>query len=200
VTIKRGATGTMGPGPWWVLDVERRDPSPGSYNGMRDRQKAFRMPSSTPGSQAVVMSKAKTVQAYLEELPPQRRGEIATVRALVAKHLPKGYEEAMDYGMITWSVPLATYSDPYNKRPLCYLALAAQKGYNALYLMGCHAGPPLETLKEAYRKAGRKLDMGKSCLRFQEAAELPAEVIGGLIAELDPARFIAMRRRALAMA
>jgi Domain of unknown function (DU1801) len=159
------------------------------------------MPSSTPGSRAVVMSKAKTVQAYLEELPPQRREEIAAVRSLVAKHLPKGYEEAMDYGMITWSVPLATYPDTYNKRPLCYLALAAQKGYNALYLMGCHAGSSREQrLKEAYRKAGRKLDMGKSCLRFQEAAELPAKVIGGLIAELDPARFIAMHEKARAKA
>jgi hypothetical protein len=147
----------------------------------------------------MVMSKAKTVQAYLEELPPQRRREIAAVRSLVVKHLPKGYEEAMDYGMITWNVPLATYPDTYNKRPLCYLALAAQKGYNALYLMGCHAGSSREKrLKEAYLKAGRKLDMGKSCLRFQEAAELPAQVIGSLIAELDPTRFIAMHEDARA--
>ena len=71
-------------------------------------------------------SKAKTVEAYLEELPDDRRAEIAAVRTLVRKHLPKGYEECMNYGMISWQVPLAKYPNTYNEQPLGYLALAAQ--------------------------------------------------------------------------
>ena len=149
----------------------------------------------------MVASKAKTVEAYLEELAPQRREEIALVRSLVRKHLPKGYEEGMNYGMISWHVPLATFPDTYNKRPLCYVSLAAQKGHNSLYLMGCYADSSQEKkLKEAYRKAGRRLDMGKSCLRFQKAAELPAEVLGSLIAEIEPARLIAMHESVRAKA
>ena len=141
-------------------------------------------------------AKAKTVEAYLKELPADRRAEISAVRKLVVKHLPKGYEEAMSYGMISWQIPLAKYPDTYNKQPLGYVALAAQKNYNALYLMGCYVDSKQEKrLKEAYREAGRKIDMGKSCLRFQRAGELPAEVLGQLIAEMKPADMIAVHEK-----
>ena len=75
----------------------------------------------------MAMSKAATVAEYLAELPADRRKEIAAARALVRKHMPKGYKEAMGYGMITWTIPLSTYTNTYNKQPLCYAALAAQK-------------------------------------------------------------------------
>ena len=141
-------------------------------------------------------SKATTVEAYLKELAEERRVEIAAVRKLVLRHLPEGYEEGMSYGMISWHVPLAKYPDTYNKQPLGYLGLAAQKNYNALYLMGCHVDSSQEKrLKDAYRKAGRKIDMGKVCLRFQRAGELPVEVLGKLIAEMKPADMIAVHEK-----
>lgn len=142
-------------------------------------------------------SKAKTVDAYLKELPADRRAEIAAVLELVRKHLPRGYEETVAYGMIGWQVPLAAYPDTHNKLPLGFVGLAAQKNYNSLYLVGCCMEPAQEKrLKDAYRKAGRKLDMGKSCLRFRRADELPADVIGELIAEVSPDDMIAIYEKA----
>ena len=81
----------------------------------------------------MAMSKAATVPEYLAELPADRRKEIAAARALVRKHMPKGYKEAMGYGMITWTIPLSTYTNTYNKQPLCYAALAAQKNCGSAF-------------------------------------------------------------------
>jgi hypothetical protein len=136
----------------------------------------------------VASSKAKTVAAYLKELPPERRAVIAAVRREILKHLPKGYVEAMDWGVACYQVPLAKYPDTHNGRPLMYLGLAAQKNYNALYLM-CDAGL-LAELKAAYAKAGKKLDMGKCCLRFQGVEDLPLPVIRKIIAATPPAAYI----------
>src|SRR4249920_3382463 len=105
-------------------------------------------------------SKAKTVEAYLKELPADRRAVIAAVRAVVVKNLPKGYEEAMEWGMPCWQIPLAKYPHTYNDRPLKYVALAAQKSFYALYLMCVDHDPKLlAELHAAYAKAGKKLDM-----------------------------------------
>ena len=142
-------------------------------------------------------SKAATVDEYLAELPPETRKEIARARDLVNAHLPAGYEEGMAYGMITWSIPLEAYPDTYNRQPLAYAALAAQKNYNSLYLHGAYAQPrQRERLEQAYAAAGRRFDMGKSCLHFRHADELPATVIGGLIAGTPPAEMIAIARAA----
>lgn len=128
-------------------------------------------------------SKAKTVEEYLAELPEDRRAVIASVRALVNRHLPDGYVEAMSWGMIAWEVPLSRYPTTYNKQPLPYVALAAQKQYYALYLTVCYANSAQDVvLRNAYADAGRKLDMGKSCLRFKSTDNLLPEVIGGVIA------------------
>ena len=75
----------------------------------------------------MVSSAAKTIDAYLAELPPERRAVIAAMRDRVNAHLPPGYEETMNWGMITWQIPLARYPITYNKQPLAYVALAAQK-------------------------------------------------------------------------
>ena len=128
-------------------------------------------------------SKAKTVEEYLAELPGDRRTVIASVRDLVNRHIPDGYVEAMNWGMIAWEVPLSRYPTTYNKQPLSYVALAAQKQYYALYLMACYANSTQDVaLRNAYADAGKRLDMGKSCLRFKALDDLLPEVVGGVIA------------------
>ena len=131
----------------------------------------------------MVSSKAKTVDDYLTELPEQRRAVVSAVRDLVNRHLPPGYVEAMSWGMISWEVPLSRYPDTYNRQPLAYVALAAQKQYYALYLMACYANSTQDVaLRNAYADAGKALDMGKSCLRFKALDDLLPEVVGGAIA------------------
>ncbi len=138
----------------------------------------------------MVMSKAKTVAAYLDELPEDRRSAIAKVRDVVRKHLPKGYTEEMQ-GMIVWAIPLKTYPDTYNGQPLCVAGLASQKNYNSLYLMAVYGDPKKEKeLKEAFAKAGKKLDMGKCCVRFKKVDDLPLEAIGKIIASMPPEELI----------
>ena len=128
-------------------------------------------------------SKAKTVEEYLAELPEDRRLVIASVRDLVNRHIPDGYVEAMSWGMISWEVPLSRYPDTYNRQPLAYVALAAQKQYYALYLMACYANSTQDVaLRNAYADVGKALDMGKSCLRFKALDDLLPEVVGGVIA------------------
>jgi uncharacterized protein YdhG (YjbR/CyaY superfamily) len=142
-------------------------------------------------------SKASTVAQYLAELPADRRAELAKVRAVVRKHLPAGFQEAMNWGMIAWELPLTRYPDTYNGQPLMYAALGAQKNYLALYLTGVYGNPVLSAmLEEGFRKAGKKPDMGKSCIRFQKAADLPLPVIGKIVARTTVAKFIAAHEAA----
>ena len=137
-----------------------------------------------------MQSTAKTVSAYLKELPAERRAVIEAVRAVILKKLPKGYEETMQYGMITYVVPLKTYPAGYlNKKdvPLPYVGLAAQKNFYAVYL-GLYSDKKAEAwFKKAYKDAGKKLDMGKSCVRFKKLEDLPLEVIGQAI-KLTPVK------------
>jgi hypothetical protein len=128
----------------------------------------------------VVSSTAATVADYLAELEPQRRVEIETVRDLVNAALPAGYVEVMSYGMIGWVIPLADYPDTYNRQPLGYAGLAAQKNSNSLYLNCVYASAErAERLKAAWAASGKKLDMGKSCIRFKRAADLALDVGAG---------------------
>jgi hypothetical protein len=140
----------------------------------------------------MVQSKARTVKEYLDELPADRRKEIAKVRSVVRKNLPKGYRERMGWGLISYEVPLETYPDTYNKKPLCYAGLAAQKNFNTLYLMGAYGDPKQrKRLEDAFKQSGKKMDMGKSCLHFRTADDLPLEAIGEIIASTPPERTIA---------
>ncbi len=137
-------------------------------------------------------SSATTVEQYLEELPPERREVIAGVRDVILRNLPEGYREAMHWGMICYQIPLERYPRTYNGEPLCPVALAAQKIHCALYLMAVYADPQQEAwLKEAFQKAGKRLDMGKSCLRFRSLDALPLDVIGQLVARTPPEAYIA---------
>ena len=135
-------------------------------------------------------SNATTPAAYLKELPPDRRRELSQVRAMVRKHLPDGYRETMNWGMITYEVPLTRFAKTYNGQPLCFAALAAQKNHLSLYFMPIDA-QVLARLKTAFKQAGKKFDMGKSCIRFRHADDLPLAAIGAEIAAVPPDRYVA---------
>src|SRR5207248_6246879 len=106
----------------------------------------------------------------------------AAVRQGVRGDLPRGYREAANWGMICYEVPRERYPDTYNGQPLCYAALAAQKNHYAIYLTCVYQDPEQAAwLKGEFRKAGKKLDMGKSCLRFKRLEDLPLEAIGKVI-------------------
>ena len=158
-------------------------------------------PSSPRTPQAsMATSKAATVAEYLAELPPERRAEVARVRDVIRKRLPKGYAESMAFGMIGYGIPLERYPNTYNGQPLSYVALAAQKHYYALYLMPAYGHEPTEVkLRKAFEDAGKKLDMGKSCIRFKTADDLPLDAIGDIIASFPAEKWIeiyeASRRR-----
>ena len=131
----------------------------------------------------MVQSKETTPAGYLASLPPERRKVIAAVRAVVRKHLPTGYVETMNWGMLSYEIPLSRYPGTYNKQPLMYLALAAQKNNYALYMMNLYANSALkDKLVAAYAVADRRLDMGKGCLRFRTLEELPLDVIAEIVA------------------
>ncbi len=127
-------------------------------------------------------SSAATVKDYLAEMPAERRREVEIVHGVVSRNLPEGYQEVMAWGMISWSVPLAVYPDTYNKQPLMLAALANQKNYISLYLNTVYAVPEFRALLVG---SGRKLKMGKGCINFKRADELPLEVIGDIIRRSD---------------
>lgn len=139
----------------------------------------------------MVSSKAPTPEAYLAELPPERAGLVARLRDLINANLPDGYVERMNWGMISWEVPSKLYSDTYNGQPLVYAGLAAQKNYTALYL-NCVYGSAerTERLKAQWAAAGRKLDMGKSCLRFKRTEDIAEDVLAETIRSIPVDRFI----------
>ena len=128
-------------------------------------------------------SKATTVEAYLGELPPERRAVVSKVRDVVLENLPDGFVESMNWGMISYEIPLETYPNTYNGKPLSFIALAAQKHHYALYLNHVYQSPELqETLAQGFEDAGKKMDMGKSCLRFKRLDDLPLDVVGEIVA------------------
>ncbi len=137
-------------------------------------------------------SAATTVDAYLHELPPERRAVVAAVRDVVVRRLPAGYQEVMNWGMISYEIPRERYPDTYNGQPLAYAALAAQKSHYALYLTCAYQDEAGERrLRDAFAAAGKTLDLGKSCLRFKRLEELPLDVIGDFIAGTPPEALIA---------
>ena len=143
-------------------------------------------------------SAATTVEQYLAELPEERVELVSTVRDLVNANLPEGYQEAMQYGMIGWSVPHDRYPAGYHtdpSQPLPLAALASQKQYVSLYLMGLYvpgAGDDpnvadtadVRWFREAWAATGRRLNMGKSCVRFKTLDDIAVEVVGQAIARL----------------
>jgi hypothetical protein len=136
-------------------------------------------------------SDAKTVDDYLKGLPPERAAAIAAVRNTILRNLPSGYEEAIGYGMIAYQVPFSALPDTYNGQPLCYAGLASQKNYMTLYLMNVYGHKETETwFRKAFKDAGKKLDMGKSCVHFKSLEDLPLDVIGAAIGRTPMAAYI----------
>ena len=126
----------------------------------------------------MAISKAKTVGQYLRSLPADRREALTAVRETVNASLPRGYEEGMLYGMIGWYIPLSRFPDTYNGMPLCIAGRAAQKTTNTLYLMGPYGDPKQrKLLEDECRAAGKKFDMGKSCLHFSAVEALPLKAV-----------------------
>ncbi|MBN8611678.1 MAG: DUF1801 domain-containing protein [Deltaproteobacteria bacterium] len=141
----------------------------------------------------MVSSKETSVSAYLASLPPERRDDVAALRARVNRALPKGFEETMQYGMISWIVPLARFATTYNGQPLAIASLAAQKSHNALYLFGAYAVPAdAEKLAAGFARAGKKLDMGKSCLRWKTLDDLALEAIDDALRAVSVEQLIAL--------
>jgi hypothetical protein len=137
-------------------------------------------------------SDARTPDEYLATLPDDRREAIRQVVEVVRQNLPVGFEEGMQVGMIAWYVPLSRLPETYNGQPLGLAAVANQKHYMSLYLNSVYGDPETEAwFRQAYAASGRRLDMGKSCVRFRRLSDLPLEVIGQAIARVDLDRFVA---------
>ena len=140
----------------------------------------------------MVSSKAATPDAYIAELPPERSELVSRLRALVNAHIPLGFEERMSWGMIGWEVPLETYLHTYNKQPLVFAALAAQKNYTALYLNCIYASAERsKRLRAGWAAHGKKLDIGKSCLRFRSWDDVAEDALAASIAAVPLDTFIA---------
>ena len=139
----------------------------------------------------MVKSNAATAEKYLAELAEDRRAAVAAVRKVILDHLPEGYEEAMQYGMIGYVIPLESYPTTYNGQPLTYAALASQKNYMTLYVMSVYSDSEKERwFVEQFEASGKKLDMGKSCVRFKKLDDLPMDLIGRAIAATSMDEFI----------
>ena len=142
-------------------------------------------------------SMATTVDQYLASLPADRRESIARVLAVVRRNLPGGYEEVMNWGMVCWQIPLTRYPKTYNGYPLMLAALASQKNHSAIYLTAVYGDPALSAwFHNEFRRSGKRLDAGKSCVRFRTADDLPLELIGRTIKRVSVAGYLAMYERA----
>jgi hypothetical protein len=141
-----------------------------------------------------MQSKATTVEQYLAELPEDRRKALEAVRQVILKNLDSDYEEGIQYGMIGYYVPHRVYPAGYHcdpKQPLPFANLASQKNHMALYLMCIYGdGKHARWFQEAWAKTGKKLDMGKACVRFKRVDDLALDVIGEAIKRVPAQKYI----------
>ncbi len=142
-------------------------------------------------------STAATVDEYLSEQEPERREAMESMRKLILDNLPPGFEEIMQFGMIGYVVPLERYPDTYNKQALQAVALASQKNYMSIYLMNVYGDQETQQwFEEEYRASGKKLNMGKACVRFKRPDDLPLDLIGQAVARTSVDGFIEVYERA----
>ena len=138
-----------------------------------------------------MQSDANTAEEYLSELGDDRREAVSAVRSVILANLPDGYEEVMQYGMISYVVPLSVLADTYNGQPLMYIALASQKQYMSLYLTNVYGDESVEAwFKERYLATGKKLNMGKSCVRFRKLDDLPLDLVAEVVARTPIEEFV----------
>ena len=128
---------------------------------------------------------ALTVKQWLASVPAERKDAINAVRDAVNDHLPPGYEETVDWGMLAWVVPFATLPNTHNGHPLTLAALGAHTKLMTLYLMTVYSDPEVRReFQIAYKKTGKKLDMGGCCVHFKKLDDLPLDVVGDTIARV----------------
>ncbi len=140
----------------------------------------------------MAINSVKSVSEYLHSLSADQGSTIEALRELILKHLPKGYKEVIQYGMISYWITLATYPDTYNKQPLAIISLGAKKNYYTLHLVGGYNNSHLRSqLENRYKVAGKKLDMGAGCLRFKNIEDLCLEAIAEVIASVSVEQYIA---------
>ena len=148
-----------------------------------------------------MQSKATTMDAYLAELPEERREAISAIRGVILKNLPRGYEEGMQWGMIGYYVPHSLYPAGYHcqpEEPLPVASLASQKNHMAFYGLGLYINEAqARWFVEEWNKAGKKLDMGKSCVRFKTLDDVALDVIGRAIKRLPVEQYIEQYERQL---
>ncbi|MGB3006493.1 MAG: DUF1801 domain-containing protein [Chitinophagaceae bacterium] len=149
-----------------------------------------------------MQSKATTPEAYIAEMPIDRQAAFKKLRAIIKKNLPKGFKESMAYGMIGYCVPHSKYPAGYHcdpKQPLPFMSIASQKNFIAVYHMGVYAIPALSKwFTAAHAKAStKKLDMGKSCMRYKKPEDIPLELIGELATKITPEEWIAFYEKAI---
>ncbi len=136
-------------------------------------------------------SESNSVEEYLQELPEDRRAAISAVREEILRNLPEGIEETMNWGMISYEVPLSIAPETYNGKPLMYAALASQKNHMAVYLTGVYTDDDARNrFEQEYRATGKRLDLGKSCVRFRKLDDLPLSLIGRAIAATSTEEFV----------
>jgi hypothetical protein len=146
--------------------------------------------------------KADSPEDYISQLPKERQGIIAKLRHVILQNLPKGFEEQMSYGMLGYVVPHSLYPDGYHcnpKLPLPFLNLASQKNFIAVYHMGLYADPRIYSwfITEYPKHCHRKLDMGKSCVRFKYLDDIPYDLIGELCTKMTPEHWIELYEKNL---
>lgn len=149
-----------------------------------------------------------TVAAYLASLTMEKRAVIEEVRAFVQTHIPKGYTEFMNWGVINWGIPLEEFSDTHNGQPLIYVGLGAKKTYNSLYLIGAYESSSgkyttpfsVKLLADAFKKAGKRFDMGKCCLHFKKLDDLELTSVAKVIAMSTPKEYIGYYKRVKGLA
>ena len=147
-----------------------------------------------------MQSKALTPELYLNELPEDRKEGIRKLRDVIAANIPAGFQEGMGYGMPGWDVPHSIYPSGYHcdpKQPLPFVGYASQKNNISFYHMGLYSNPELLNwfVTEYPKHASRKLDMGKSCVRFKKTEHIPYELIGELMTKMTPQDWIALYER-----
>jgi hypothetical protein len=135
---------------------------------------------------------ATTVTQYLASLPEDRRTALRAVRTVIKKHLPKGYVERINWGMIAYEVPLKVYPDTYNGQPLGYVGLGSQKNYMVLHMMCVYGSPKLQKqLAAGFKAAGKRLDMGMACVRFRKVDDLALDAIADVVAAVPVQDYVA---------
>lgn len=146
-------------------------------------------------------SKAATVAEYISQLPQDRRDAVEKLRSVFRKNLDKGFEEGMQYGMIGYYVPHRLYPAGYHcdpKQPLPFAGIASQKNYLSIYIACLYGSADhLRRFQEEWAKTGKKLDMGKACIRFKRIEDAPLDVIGRAIARVPMKAFIAYYESAI---